>query len=659
MAQTRESETKGLKFMGYPNWRQVLKDAGLSDGWIDDIVRSPVGNYEWKVPRVGCILKVIDAHPDQPANDWFLRYNIPIWYRRRGEEGEWMISLRNPRSEAVVNEEGSVERDLDKDLSGGEDPNPNEEEPDWMSFFKSREAKYPHILATESGIDRQRRETRIQQRPVRKAAVFEWLQKGDDSNRWERIPVTNKCKMDTLASYRRHQIRYDPFFNEWDCCEKFTIGDLDDDSSDEEDWEGPVVIRSMPVEEVPMTGVEPTPDLFGPAEDATGARRGSSPSFETLTFIELEVEEVFGKYYGFCAPVIGTPLPDLSTTDDRSADRFIHLLGSEREIVKDDEYFQSYHYKLVQLFLESMIELTTSNGMLSDMDDSSLQPVRLLPRFSTMAKLDIRGVHRDIECLDASDFLYVFEPQNAAVPWKVATFSPITALLICRLPASYTETSIVYYLAQRGIPFRVLHPLPRIQKLPPKPVVHALPVRKWDHQFTREDYDSYVNQRTYLLGQPHMQATLRRGGIAWRLAIEALGIAEVVKEPTLWGHRFSPTSTLVEDTVTTVELDLLCGAYECISDDGKKRALKSWWPLVRYYEKQECGENHGHWSSRNEEWFTKRVFAIESQDTPQPLSYTGWKSKLHGVKGVRNFLSTISRASETLISKHAPTLSGN
>ncbi|RXW19198.1 hypothetical protein EST38_g6671 [Candolleomyces aberdarensis] len=649
MARTREQQTKDLKlkYSGYPGWRKVLKDAGLSEGWIDDIMRSPVGNFAFKVPRVGCILKVIDAHPDQPAKDWFINLYIPIWYRCGVEEQEWNKSGSQVPEIVCDKSGGGVESTLEESANDTVDPAACQTEPPWVSFFAKREAQYACILRTETAIDRQRRENRIRNKPIRRAAVFEWLQDHEDPIRWDRVPVTQRCKLDTLSLYHQHQIRYDPFFNEWDCCQEFMFGDPQYNSdSDDDRWDHPPATSAVAVDN---TGISPEAEAEGEASPDLFSQTSQSP-------IQQEVDEVFGGYYGFCPPVIGTSLPDVSI-DERTADWFVRLLGLGRNDRghMDEEYLQSYHYKAAQLFVDGIVGIKPYQDILYDTKDASLRPVRLLPRFSAIVRLDLRGASKDTECLDNGDNLYVFNFAKSTVPWKLATHSPITALIICRLPPDYDETSIAFHLAQRGIPFRILHPKPRIRRLTPKPVVHDTPVRKWDHRFTREDYDSYVNHRTYLLGQPQMQAMLRRGGIAWRLAIGSLGIGEVVKEPTMWGHQFSPTSALVEDTVTTLELDLLCGAYECITDDGKKRALKSWWPLVRYYEKAECGDNHGHWSSRRETWFLERLLAIQNSDeTPQPLSYTEWKSKLHGVKGVRSFLAQVTRASEALIGEHAP-----
>ncbi|TEB25500.1 hypothetical protein FA13DRAFT_1637366, partial [Coprinellus micaceus] len=102
-----------------------------------------------------------------------------------------------------------------------------------------------------------------------------------------------------------------------------------------------------------------------------------------------------------------------------------------------------------------------------------------------------------------------------------------------------------------------------------------------------------------------------------------------------------------------MEMDLICGAYECVSEDGKQRALKSWWPLARYYKKEECGENYGRWTPHREIWYTQRLTAIESgADSVQPLNYTEWKSSQHGPKPIRFLHAYTERTSHELFESH-------
>jgi hypothetical protein len=161
------------------------------------------------------------------------------------------------------------------------------------------------------------------------------------------------------------------------------------------------------------------------------------------------------------------------------------------------------------------------------------------------------------------------------VTWKLALLHPTDALLVCRLPAGFAEMDLAYFLCQRGIPFRTLQPppsIPRILKRPP--LVHHLPVRSHTHKFTKADYESYVTMRALLLTEPHMQAAIKRGGLLWRLTCGTLGLSEALSGPRGTGSitivdTFPGIQALEDDGLTRDELDLLCGAYECVSSAFK------------------------------------------------------------------------------------------
>ncbi|KAJ2913523.1 hypothetical protein MD484_g6900, partial [Candolleomyces efflorescens] len=635
MARTRESQTKDLRYTGYPHWRKILKEEGLSDAWIDEIVRSPVGNFEYQVPRAGCILKTpSDQH--QPPLQWFLAHHIPIWYRRndidRGLDNGalWVVG---------IDTNGELEYE-DPPAGAANDECRAIIRPTWETFLEERRQRHVYLEQKETHREKERRLNRMRVKPVKSAKVFEWMQDDEDGRIWQRVTITQRCKLDVLSNYNGAQTYYDPFFNEWHCCEAFQFGSQGNDEEDEDDdysdgggtWRGTEAATLDSADAI-------TPDVF---------------IDQAVVVLQQEVEEVLGLYYGFASPDPSFQGPDVDTKA-RGPATFKRLLGMARADNEggDNEYFATQHYRAAQLFVDKKV-LGDDAPRLDDVRDDCMRPVRLLPRFCQIQRYEIPESRQDDRCLDNHPIIYVFQPQEPTVAWRLGVTSPLTALLICRLPGEWEEPAIGYYLCQRGIPFRVFHSKRAIPRSLKARVHHELPVRPWDYEFTTRDYEGYVNQRTFLLGQPHMQAMLRRGGIAWRLAIGVLGLGEIFKEPTHWGEHYAPAEGLVEDTVTTMEMDILCGAYECVTDDGKKKALKSWWPLVRYYEKEECGINTGRWCGGQERWFKDRVHAIQDGSTkPQPLSYTDWKSKLHGLKAIRHFVSHIRRGAKDLLESHS------
>lgn len=169
MASSRHELTK-LKFMGYPDWRRVLLEEGFSESWIDDLEHSPVCQFDLSVPRVGGIFKTL-IDQDLPVPFWFLRHGIPIWYPWEDSDadrttlGSEYFEICRPRIPPYVQ------------ITLSEPPDPSlthdtVREPEWMEFFRERQAHYPHIEATESTINRQRRESRMGEPPIKSAKVF-------------------------------------------------------------------------------------------------------------------------------------------------------------------------------------------------------------------------------------------------------------------------------------------------------------------------------------------------------------------------------------------------------------------------------------------------------------------------------------------------------
>ncbi|KAJ2927632.1 hypothetical protein H1R20_g9456, partial [Candolleomyces eurysporus] len=150
--------------------------------------------------------------------------------------------------------------------------------------------------------------------------------------------------------YARHQRRYDPFFNEWDCSDEFQwksgyVLDKDNDDNDDNDDKGRVKFKATPPVPQPTTNtiisqlsegqapfseLDPAPDLFRPSSPSASNPSNVSPPLplQELPFnaIQAEVEDAFGRFYGFCAPTLGTEFPNLSITE-QSTDAFLHLLG--------------------------------------------------------------------------------------------------------------------------------------------------------------------------------------------------------------------------------------------------------------------------------------------------------------------------------------------
>ncbi|KAJ3523742.1 hypothetical protein NMY22_g11303 [Coprinellus aureogranulatus] len=488
---------------------------------------------------------------------------------------------------------------------GPEEPQAkSQQEPEWVAFFKTRDADHARRLAVETPQDRTTRLNRTREPATQTAKVFEWFKTGE-AGKWERHPVVVQGRLDTLRGYGESQKRYDPFENEWDCCSEWG------DDEEEEMYDEPPGGNDAPTIPPPAAAAfvrvdrPSTPpavsfvDSDSPTEVFVAADAKSGG-------LETEVTEILTHFFGFNHLVPGeSGLPSSSAiVGPKDKIFFLRVVGVDPASTSDKHpYSNTGEFVTAQQFVKALCDHSNPRAGSWDLLDDCVRPVRLTPRFRSIRIVQLADKDK-VEPHDSVERYYVFDNSNTDGPFKVGVLSATSAALVCRLAPSICSPDIAAFLSSYGVPFRVFYPSRSIIKPPPfRKIPLEIPKRPFNHKFTKRDYDSYLQMRTLLLGQSHMQAALKRGGIIWRLAVGTLGTSKVAFPPSLWAssHSFDLSGVrYVDDALTTTEMDLICGAYECISADGKQRSLKSWWPLCRYYEKDECGENYGRWTPRRE-----------------------------------------------------------
>ncbi|TEB26771.1 hypothetical protein FA13DRAFT_1635606 [Coprinellus micaceus] len=701
----------------YPFWRKSLQDAGLSDAWIDEMIYSPITDYQ-TIPRLGCVVDILNRPAADPEVQWFTDFGVPVWYRWgpaeevEADKHEYIARRRPPKELELPSKQDSTAEDVTMAEAAGETDRQaaeqHQKEPEWVAFFRKQEADRPALLTRETPLQRQRRLNRMREPPTSSTPVFEWeLDPQSNVDVWIRVPIPAKWRAETLMDYGEAQKRYDPFYNEWDLWTEFgEVTQEEEEAIDALVYDpllstlvqetpsgepGPIQPESSAV--VPTTTpptvqtVEPPPavptvaplpvvpavepPLAPTADEAPPMARVTDPSSLTDPSGQ-EIEEVFGSFYRLAPPIPGAYIPEDEGQNRR--DIFLRLLGQKGALTPQGSktlFFMSKTYPPAQHLMNCILDRQTDFAGVWDLRDDCISPVRLRARFQMLRSVGFTPVAtrssppQGDDIFDQAEVCYVLKdlPENS-VPWKLGLISASIALAVCRLPDDYTATDIARWCVHNGVPFRIFHPSSSgISPSPNSPTPQlqrsfTIPMRPFNHKFTRDDYNSYVHLRTLLLGQPHMQAALKRGGIIWRLALGTLGHSNICQTPShLGGTRCLKLGSpeLVDNALTMNELDLICGAYECVSDDGKQRALRSWWPLARYYEKEECGENYGRWSFRREEWYSTRLNHIEKDNfSTKPLTYTEWKSVQHGPRLVRTFHAVVEKASLNVLTKHVP-----
>ncbi|KAH6870885.1 hypothetical protein BKA70DRAFT_1242200 [Coprinopsis sp. MPI-PUGE-AT-0042] len=135
------------------------------------------------------------------------------------------------------------------------------------------------------------------------------------------------------------------------------------------------------------------------------------------------------------------------------------------------------------------------------------------------------------------------------------------------------------------------------------------------------DYDSYQQSRNILLAEGRLRAALTRGGIIWRMAAAFLTPSDALSGPSTSASMVRNDRdgvVYVDDALTPVEVQLLCGAYLCCSESADdKGTIRSWWPLPEVFDIS--GENYGRWTSYRENHYIARHKEIV-EGKAQPLT---------------------------------------
>ena len=161
-----------------------------------------------------------------------------------------------------------------------------------------------------------------------------------------------------------------------------------------------------------------------------------------------------------------------------------------------------------------------------------------------------------------------FDEDTAPVPWRLAVTTASDALLVCRLDAQFSDADLARFLALCGIPFRTLLAKPLMPPSLRYPDVELyLPQRPAGYRFTKADYEAYLNCRSRILRRPRVRAAILCGGYIWRLTIRSVSVDELLEGPVGGGSLLVVDNekypVLLDDKLTSNEMDWLCGMYVC------------------------------------------------------------------------------------------------
>lgn len=632
-------------YLGTRNWPQTLLCA----------IRSCVATFDSN-SRVGIFLDIAQPKHYQFSVDWFMKFNVPVWYPWGINEQAAALKMTSvsrlvPLPHHLQHVATILHKCPDENLANSGGIVAPAEQP-WNAFLAKRREMTVNMEKRESAEDRRKRLNRERQRPTAGARVFEWEK--DDNDVFQRIEVPKAERTDVLENYGRNQKVYDAFFNEWDCIAE--LGKMDEDEIERMEWGEESILYDPPPPSSPHQGssatnqqesskmnpnTEPltydTGEFYVPPLSVQSKSSSSALVPESLlpksVVTNSEVAYVLHEYFGFVPP-LGSNVASDQVLSPREQLQLTKAIGLHHV---DRKFFGSTAGLPAVNFIQA---LSSENGQPAidywDLRAGNRWPLGSSKRLKYLKRLGSR---------------FIFDFGDAATSsWTLCVQQPEIVTFICRLDEQLHEAGIVMELLTRAIPHHTLVLLP--SHTVSKPETSRLPVRLPGYQFTRADYDSYCTQVRNLLSDPRVvRGALMSGGIAWRLAVHKK-FDSVVDGPTsdLIKERVGvcfPTDTpgweYWDDTCTTRELDLLCGAYICYN--GQKSppfVVKSWWPLVSTWN---TNVYHPWWTQYYDRFFQARIDDIQRGVGHQPLSQSEWRKIIRGTGGAKRLIRNASAQS--------------
>ncbi|KJA14090.1 hypothetical protein HYPSUDRAFT_209003 [Hypholoma sublateritium FD-334 SS-4] len=658
------AETVEREFASYPhlakdNWKTLLTKNGFDRTWIDSILRSVVWSFSQETVRAGVFLHLPPRDELQPEVEWFCSYHVPVWYpweKEQASNRKWAhlappvhvlqmgttnITINpSPIPIAVNHDTASLPLPINSPTNVPSSdihvPPALVDRPSshWTSFFASQAERNRRQLSRESVQDRERREARERQPPVKSAKVFHWIK--TSAGHFVREAVSKKWREDTLADYSAKQKRYNSFDNEWDCFTDFGSDD-ECDSDDVDDADIGFFINDEEVSEA-NAPYDPSPPL-PPNRDPHEYNSDWLQTSTVITAFEEEIIDIAQKFFGFVCPLPAPSGPPVAPNNQKNV---LKLLGLSWD--KSVDVFKQPRALLAFDFVRRLCAKWSISDEW-DLSRGNRAYIAFSSRFSTIRRLESK-----------IGPVFMFDlAKHSSQQWKLATTAARHALTICRLDPGMREDEIARFLVNRGIPFRTLQKsdaLGRGPRFPPPKVVH--PTRAVDYVFTFEDYHAYTQHCATLLRHPRSRAALMKGGYLWRVSVPILSVQKVIDGPSGWStdpnEMFVASSTelgeFVDDELTDSEVEAFCGVYRCSTGYGPQTSSKSWCPLPGIFDNS--GLDYGHWTSINEDLY---AIAYPSNGTikRQPCTASKWRNITRGLGDVRRGIAHIEEQSRSII----------
>ena len=270
--------------------------------------------------------------------------------------------------------------------------------------------------------------------------------------------------------------------------------------------------------------------------------------------------------------------------------------------------------------------------------------------------------------------------------WTLLTSASATLFLIRQLDSITTSRAAADKLVQYGIPFQIgvhrSHLISRDSLLPQPTLTYQY--RPSSSIPSQQDYVEYMQRITDLLPSTSFRAYLQKGGIVWRILLEATGknaeffLERAIEGPAgdaeTWRAIVEPQGDreIVGEDVSDSELDLICGVYKVYTGEfavcalprstsftsntlmrqrgyGEQTSDVSWWPKHQHW--TNSGFYTGAWTQWQEEWFALRLQDILAGKA-SPRSSKAWKKNMAMWRATSSIATKVDAASREFLNRH-------
>ncbi|TFK60033.1 hypothetical protein BDN72DRAFT_905316 [Pluteus cervinus] len=622
--QDKAVATAHLKYTKVPFWYDILSSHHYDGGWLRGIQTHQMCKFDDTVERAGCFIKLLSKHAMQPAPEWFIKWNIPIWYMwtpaeiAAAKSDPYLQSLAPPshtlqEATTYVYKEVAPQAVSASPLQAIASSLPHAPtstesvlgvvEYPWEAYIKNQHYVANMMKDLESTQAKDLREARELQPPTTGCQVWQW-RRDPFTSKYRRFLVRKKNVTTTLQDYDVDHKVYLAAFNEWHLWPMVQQEDIPNDSSEHDLEQGPSDYNpeniAPPLEnELPSS---PNEAVFAYSEPPD--------------LIQDEATQMLSHFCGYIAPSSHESRPDVELSIKRHS--FYHYIGLSSPTRGFDVYTTSHAPSMVD-FLTKLIENQIPPPHIWDLSTTAARQVRFEPFFNKIQRL-------------GSLFIIDFGSERL-LGGILAVTSAADALTVCRFDSTLNDFQMAKLLVGHGIPIRILKHLP-VYPTGPSPQPQRLPIYLENETITKQDYEIWVHQRDAFLTTPRGQTALRVGGFIWRTALDACNIHDTLAVPQTWQSNPGFAINDPQDAnfayydvqFTEYELRFLCGTYECYTGNGDQTTYLSWWPS--YWDFEKSGYNWRHWTPQDEIKYQTRLDEISKNG--HPLSAKHWQQRLQG-----------------------------